>query len=94
MKYAGYNVKVVADVTGPKMLKDWSETEYETMRAKIVVNPIRKKRTYAVLVSIRDEWLTLSNKETNKTIDFKDVESARAAALADMNGRRDIAHGD
>ena len=91
--YAGYRIEIVKDITGPSVLKDWSETEYESQIARVCVHPLSKGK-YAAQVLKGYKWMTLCKKGTDVSIRFGSIEAAEAAAIEDMTTTMLIAHGD
>jgi hypothetical protein len=91
--YAGYRIEIVKDITGPSILKDWSETEYESQRARVCVHPLSRGK-YAAQVLKGDKWMTLCKRGTDVSIRFNNIDEAESAAIEDMRTTRRIAHGD
>ena len=91
--YAGYRIEIVKDITGPSILQDWSDTEYEAQRARVCVHPLSKGK-YAAQVLKNGNWMTLCKKGTDISIRFGSIQSAVDAVLEDMQTAQAIAHGD
>ena len=91
--YAGYRIEIVKDITGPSILKDWSDTEYEAQRARVCKHPLSKGK-YAAQVLKGDKWMTLCKKGTDVSIRFASIQLAVDAVLEDMQTAKAIAHGE